>query len=59
MKVGLGRLGLSPREFWAATPREISAAATGLLGDVAGHGMRRAELAALAARFPDDGEGHA
>ncbi len=26
MAMGLGRLGLSPRDFWAATPREIAAA---------------------------------
>lgn len=26
MATGLGRLGLSPRDFWAATPREIAAA---------------------------------
>lgn len=26
MAMGLGRLRLSPRDFWAATPREIAAA---------------------------------
>jgi len=54
MAVGIGRLGLSPAEFWRATPRELAAAARGL-SDGAGEAMRRADLAALAERFPDDG----
>jgi len=53
MAFGIGRLGLSPREFWRATPRELSAAAGGMVGDVAGPAMGRETLAALAVRFPD------
>jgi uncharacterized phage protein (TIGR02216 family) len=55
MAFGIGRLGLSPRELWRATPRELSAAARGLVGDGVGPAMARATLAALAARFPDEG----
>jgi uncharacterized phage protein (TIGR02216 family) len=54
MAFGIGRLGLSPRDFWAATPRELAAAARGLGGGPMS-GMGRGDLAALAARFPDDG----
>ena len=48
MELGLGVLRLSPQEFWAATPREISAA----------FGVPRAELgrgrfAELMERYPD------
>ena len=55
MAFGIGRLGLSPREFWRATPRELSAAARGVIGEGAGLAMGREALAALAARFPDGG----
>lgn len=50
MALGLGRLRWSPRDFWAATPRELIAAA--------GLGTRRdaatpADLDRLIAAFPD------
>jgi uncharacterized phage protein (TIGR02216 family) len=54
MTTGLGRLGLSPRDFWAMTPREFDAAVRGHLGlgpsaaPLASH-----DLASLMARFPD------
>jgi uncharacterized phage protein (TIGR02216 family) len=55
MVFGLGILRLSPRDFWAMTPREIEAAVEGV------HGRRaavpaRADLAALMAMFPDTKE---
>jgi uncharacterized phage protein (TIGR02216 family) len=53
MAFGIGRLGLSPREFWRATPRELAAAARGLGSGVVAAPMERATLAALAERFPD------
>lgn len=49
---GLGALRLSPREFWAATPREIAAAMRGLNGP-ASLAFARVDLEALKARFPD------
>ena len=48
---GMCVLGLSPREVWAATPRELAAAARYLGGGR--RGPSRDELAALMARFPD------
>lgn len=54
MRVGLGPLGLAPREFWAMTPREFAAAAEGRLGLAARAApMTRADLEALRARYPD------
>lgn len=50
MRLGLGVLRLSPREFWAATPREIAAAFPGARRET----MGRAGLAALMQRYPDD-----
>jgi uncharacterized phage protein (TIGR02216 family) len=32
MAVGLGALGLPPRDFWAMTPKELDAAISGRLG---------------------------
>ncbi|WP_081651771.1 MULTISPECIES: rcc01693 family protein [Aurantimonas] len=52
MQAGLGLLRLSPRAFWAATPREL-AAALAPFGTVAGEAPARAALAALMQRFPD------
>jgi len=49
---GLGALRLAPREFWAATPREIAAACRALHGTAA-PAFARADLDALAQRFPD------
>ncbi|CAN5209193.1 hypothetical protein BH10PSE7_BH10PSE7_03700 [soil metagenome] len=49
MHLGLGRLRLSPRDFWAMTLRELHAA----LG--VRQPLRRAELDDLMRRFPDHG----
>ena len=49
MRLGLGVLRLSPRDFWAATPREI-AAAFGPQRD----GPKRQDLLTLMQQFPDD-----
>ena len=52
MAAGIRGLGLSPEAFWALTPAELAF----LLGLGAAPGaMDRAGLAALAARFPDEG----
>ncbi len=50
MALGLGRLGWSPRDFWAATPRELMAAA-GLTGPRAA--LDGAALRDLIGRYPD------
>jgi uncharacterized phage protein (TIGR02216 family) len=52
MGFGLGRLRLSPREFWAATLRELSAAAEAI-GGVRGAPIERAAFDELIKRFPD------
>ena len=54
MAAGLGTLRLSPRDFWAMTPRELDAALRGMYG-VGGRGARPSagDLAALMARYPD------
>jgi uncharacterized phage protein (TIGR02216 family) len=52
MAFGLGRLRLPPEAFWALTPRELGAAARP--HDPAGPPLRRSDLAALAARYPDE-----
>lgn len=52
MGFGLGRLRLSPRAFWSATLRELSAAAEGI-GSVRGAPIERAALDALIKRYPD------
>jgi uncharacterized phage protein (TIGR02216 family) len=49
MHLGLGVLRLSPRDFWAATPREIAAA---FASPSAGPPGRR-DLDDLINRFPD------
>ncbi|MBK5928519.1 phage tail assembly chaperone [Rhodobaculum claviforme] len=57
MRLGIGRLGLRPAEFWALTPVELLM----MLGPAPTPGpLDAAGLAALAARFPDTvkGEGH-
>lgn len=53
MAFGLGRLRLSPADFWAMTPRELAAAADGVFGTRA-EPLGRSGLKALMARFPDD-----
>lgn len=52
MSAGLGLLRLSPKDFWAMTPRELDCAFAMLAGpsDAA---PARADLAALMRRFPD------
>lgn len=50
MAMGLGTLRLSPREFWAATPREIAAA----FAKRQGAGLPRDVLDHLLQRFPDE-----
>ena len=58
MRLGLGRLGLRPPEFWALTPAELllmlgqGDAFSGQSGPLDASG-----LAALAARFPDKVKG--
>ncbi len=54
LRLGLGRLGLRPAEFWALTPAEFLL----MLGPPAQAGpLDGAGLAALLARFPDDTKG--
>ncbi len=58
MRLGLGRLGLRPAEFWALTPAELLL----MLGQGAPPSAQAgpldaAGLAALAARFPDKVKG--
>jgi uncharacterized phage protein (TIGR02216 family) len=48
MQLGLGVLRLSPREFWAATPREIAAAFGGPPSRLA-----RDSFEDLMRRYPD------
>lgn len=48
MHMGLGVLRLSPKEFWAATPREIAAAFGGPAPT-----LPRANLEELMKRYPD------
>ncbi|MFW6076652.1 MAG: rcc01693 family protein [Hyphomicrobiales bacterium] len=52
MELGLGRLGRSPQEFWAMTPKELEAAVAGAIG-FAPMPISREELEGLMARFPD------
>jgi len=52
MGFGLGVLRLAPRDFWAMTPRELTAAMEAILGPAA-LPLDRAGFEALRARFPD------
>ena len=52
MAFGFGWLRLSSAEFWSMTPRELAAAAEGLLGPAAAP-LDRASLEHLMARYPD------
>ena len=52
LRFGLGVLRLSPRAFWATTPRELHAAAEGIFGRTAG-ALTRNHLGELMRRFPD------
>lgn len=51
MAFGLGRLKLSPRAFWAMTPRELAAAMSVFSAPVSA--PERSALAELMNRFPD------
>ncbi len=60
MRLGLGTLGLAPRDFWAMTPVELQRALEGAGVLVPGGGagwMQRAALDALMRRFPDNDKG--
>lgn len=52
MEFGLGRLGRSPQEFWAMTPKELEAAVAGAFG-TGPTPLARADLENLMSRFPD------
>jgi uncharacterized phage protein (TIGR02216 family) len=52
MAVGFGGLGLSSRDFWAMTPRELAAAVDGVFG-MAGEPPDRTTLETLMTRYPD------
>ncbi|WP_332716964.1 rcc01693 family protein [Pelagibacterium mangrovi] len=56
MAFGLGTLRLSPREFWAMTPREMAAAHAGVSGRGVSAPLGREGLERLMALHPD-GEG--
>lgn len=53
MAFGLGVLKLSPRQFWAMTPRELAAAHAGVTGRGAGAPLDRGALERLMALHPD------
>lgn len=53
MAFGLGAWRLCPRDFWAATPRELFAAREGMRGFL-DPPADRAALAALMAAYPDE-----
>ena len=55
MELGLGRLGRSPQEFWAMTPKELDAAVAGDIG-LAPVPLSREEFDKLISRFPDPAE---
>lgn len=52
MCFGFGVLGLSSRDFWAMTPRELSAAAEAIFGTATAP-LDRTVLDALIVRYPD------
>ncbi len=52
MGLGLGVLGLAPKDFWAMTWRELEAAMRGRAGPMP-IAPSRADLGALMQRFPD------
>lgn len=54
MRLGLGALRLAPDHFWAMTPVELQRAleGAGILA-AGGQWLRRADLEALMAQFPD------
>ncbi|MEM1307266.1 MAG: phage tail assembly chaperone [Pseudomonadota bacterium] len=58
MQLGLGVLRLSPRDFWAMTPRELTAAA-GLSQPTSAGRLGRSDLARLMQAYPDATSKHA
>lgn len=52
MAVGFGLLRLSPKDFWAMTPREFERAMH-FHGHAAGGAPERSSLTALMSAFPD------
>jgi uncharacterized phage protein (TIGR02216 family) len=52
MRFGLGRLRLSPKEFWSMTPLELAASAEGFLG-VGAPTLGLEGLQQLMRQFPD------
>ena len=57
MRVGLGLMRLPPEVFWGMTPRELGRALEGAgLVACGGSALRRGDLDALIARFPDEEE---
>ena len=55
MAFGLGRLRLSPAEFWSMTPRELAAAMSAYGASVSAPG--RVDLEQMMKRFPDQSIG--
>jgi len=54
MNLGLGHLRLAPHAFWAMTPRELNAAARGVMGLPASLSpLARRDLQSLMQRYPD------
>ena len=54
MHLVLGRLGRSPAEFWAMTPRELKAVIAGAMGEATpASPLGRDALASLMMQFPD------
>lgn len=54
LKMGLCRMRLAPKTFWAMTPIELAIAA-GMHGPAGGGALGRRTLEALMQRFPDRG----
>lgn len=55
MAMGFGLLRLSPRDFWAMTPRELERAMS-VLGAARTEAPAKAQLAELMKMFPDQTE---
>ncbi|PWK75740.1 putative phage protein (TIGR02216 family) [Aminobacter sp. AP02] len=55
MAAGFGLLRLSPRDFWAMTPREFEKAVS-YFGSAKGEAPGKAQLAELMKLFPDQAE---
>lgn len=54
MAAGLGTLRLAPAQFWAMTPKELSAAVAGLYGRRADSALQRRDLQNLMMTYPDE-----